>query len=320
MNSFHPSHMYRLWLVGLGTLVLAVLLAGVAFAQESEPVVVTDDQVNAIAKQLYCPVCENIPLDVCPTQACAQWRALIAEKLATGWSESQIKDYFVAQYGDRVLATPPARGLNWLAYVIPPAIFLGMAFILISAFLAWKKPAQIAASGITVTTDDKYALQLEEELKRKEIFETEARSRQEELSHKEILIAEDLRSKEELQDKENLKYTVRKRPVYLSIWLLLILFGNLFFGLGNIIVLFSASSISKVTWMLFAAGVLSLANAGFAVAVWNWKKWGLYGFAISASASFILNLYNERILDGFLGLVGLALMVFLTRPIWKQMD
>ncbi len=38
-----------------------------ALAQGQPP---TDDEVNRIAKQLYCPVCENTPLDVCPTQAC----------------------------------------------------------------------------------------------------------------------------------------------------------------------------------------------------------------------------------------------------------
>ena len=81
-------------------------------AQEPTPRVPSDDAVNAIAKQMYCPVCENTPLDVCPTQACAEWRELIREKLAAGWDEEQIKDYFVLQYGDRVLATPPARGLE----------------------------------------------------------------------------------------------------------------------------------------------------------------------------------------------------------------
>lgn len=34
-----------------------------AFAQGEEP---TDDEVNHIAKQLFCPVCESTPLDVCP--------------------------------------------------------------------------------------------------------------------------------------------------------------------------------------------------------------------------------------------------------------
>ena len=87
----------------LFTLFFGLLIVGVAAAQQPTP---SDDQVNAIAKQLYCPVCENIPLDVCPTTACAQWRELIRQKLADGWSEQQIKEYFVQQYGSRVIGTP----------------------------------------------------------------------------------------------------------------------------------------------------------------------------------------------------------------------
>jgi len=156
------------WLV-LANLVLAILLFGVAHAQESEPLGVTDDQINAVAKQLYCPVCENIPLDVCPTQACAQWRSLIGEKLAAGWSEDQIKDYFVAQYGDRVLATPPARGLNWLVYIIPPvAIILG-AFILYRAMRGWRQPPSVSRQAETGpgASGDEYVTRLEEELRRR---------------------------------------------------------------------------------------------------------------------------------------------------------
>ena len=40
-------------------ILLIAILPGSAAAQGSGP---TDDDVNAIAKQLYCPVCENIPL------------------------------------------------------------------------------------------------------------------------------------------------------------------------------------------------------------------------------------------------------------------
>lgn len=99
-------------------LVLIVIISLVpltaASAQETDPNEPTQDEVNAIAKQLYCPVCENVPLDVCGTQACAQWRELIREKLVEGWTEDEIKEYFSNQYGDRVLSEPPARGLNWL--------------------------------------------------------------------------------------------------------------------------------------------------------------------------------------------------------------
>ena len=149
-------------------LLAAGILVGLALAQESNPTGPTDDAVNAIAKQLYCPVCENIPLDVCGTQACAQWRDLIREKLSQGWTEAEIKQYFVDQYGDRVLATPPARGLNWLVYVIPPLAILAGIYILFRAFQSWKQPtAAPAPEEAPQAGGDEYALRLEEELKKR---------------------------------------------------------------------------------------------------------------------------------------------------------
>ena len=144
--------------------------------QEELPRQPTDDEVNAIAKQLYCPVCENIPLDVCPTLACEQWRGVIRDKLAAGWDEQQIKTYFVNQYGDRVLATPPARGLNWLVYVIPPLVILFGIILLYRAFSAWKKPIEGNATGTGIPATpaqaednlDEYAARLEEELRRRQ--------------------------------------------------------------------------------------------------------------------------------------------------------
>jgi cytochrome c-type biogenesis protein CcmH len=152
--------------LGIG---LLALLAMSGFAQEQMP---SDDEVNAIAKQLYCPVCENVPLDVCPTQACEQWRETIREKLALGWSEDQIKTFFVDQYGDRVLATPPARGLNWIVYLLPPlAVAIGL-IALVTVVRSWRSAAERpSAMGdsdqVQLSPDDPYLAQLEEELKRR---------------------------------------------------------------------------------------------------------------------------------------------------------
>jgi cytochrome c-type biogenesis protein CcmH len=177
MNRFFPRSI-ELLLVLFGVIALTALITTSGSAQEAtQPGLpggatggaVTDDQVNAIAKQLYCPVCENIPLDVCPTQACAQWRALIREKLAAGWTEAQIKDYFVQQYGDRVLATPPARGLNWIVYLLPPVAIVAGVFILYRALIAWKAPAPSNPDqpNLTQAPADEYAARLEEELRRR---------------------------------------------------------------------------------------------------------------------------------------------------------
>jgi cytochrome c-type biogenesis protein CcmH len=147
------------------TILLTGLLVNVARAQQPTP---SDDEVNAIAKQLYCPVCENTPLDVCPTEACRQWRELIRQQLADGWTEDQIKQYFVENYGARVLAEPPRTGLNWLVYLLPPAAILAGAFILFRAMRAWTRPAAPAqASPQVPPQQDEYLAKLEEELRKR---------------------------------------------------------------------------------------------------------------------------------------------------------
>ena len=149
--------------------VVSILPIGAVYAQEATPSGPTDDQINVIAKQLYCPVCENIPLDVCPTQACAQWRALIGEKISQGWTEDEIKTYFVNQYGDRVLASPPARGLNWLVYVIPPVMFVAGGYLLYRAMRTWRasSPQVTEQSPPKGEPEDEYVARIEEELRRR---------------------------------------------------------------------------------------------------------------------------------------------------------
>lgn len=116
------------WLILALAVIMILIPSTIVGAQGESPI--TDDEVNALAEELYCPVCENVPLDVCPTKACAQWRDLIREKMELGWSEKQIKEFFAEQYGDQVLAVPPRRGFNWLIYVLPPLVVLiGMAIV-----------------------------------------------------------------------------------------------------------------------------------------------------------------------------------------------
>jgi cytochrome c-type biogenesis protein CcmH len=147
------------------SILVLLILPGAVAAQGGEP---TDDEVNAIAKQLYCPVCENVPLDVCPTQACEQWREIIRQKLAEGWTEDRIIQYFVDQYGDRVLATPPARGLNWLVYILPPAAFVVGAYVLFRAVRGWSQPAATEEPFPPTAPEDPYILRLEEELQKRD--------------------------------------------------------------------------------------------------------------------------------------------------------
>jgi len=146
-------------------LFFSLLLASPVLAQTEVPTP-SDDDVNAIARQMYCPVCENVPLDVCETKACEQWRELIREKLAAGWTEDQIKEYFVLQYGDRVLAEPPRRGLNWLVYILPPVFFIAGAYILYRVLKRMRKqPEKVEPAEKDGDTSDPYVSRIEEALR-----------------------------------------------------------------------------------------------------------------------------------------------------------
>jgi len=152
---------------GIAFLLLALLFSiqSIALAQDPYP---SDDDVNKIAKKLYCPVCENTPLDVCPTEACRQWREQIREMLIEGKTEKEIIDYFAVTYGERA-AGDPRNKLE--AYLVPSvAILLGLVF-LIGGFRMWRKPLETAPaypkSETKPVPQDEYIARIEEELKKR---------------------------------------------------------------------------------------------------------------------------------------------------------
>ncbi len=128
----------------------------------------TDDDVNDIAKQLFCPTCENIPLDQCGTDACIQWRATISDLLADGNTEADIKAYFVAQHGERVLNVPTARGFGLLLW-LSPLLFAVIALGVYIRFARNTQPVKVVqAAPVTATTPQAdYISQVEAELDRR---------------------------------------------------------------------------------------------------------------------------------------------------------
>jgi len=128
----------KLFLVLL-TIIASFYVVGVVYAQDGQPGYPTDDDVNRVAKKLYCPVCPNTPLDVCETKACQDWRAQIRDQLSQGWTDQQIIDYFVTQYGERVLAEPQRKGFTSLVWFLPlTAVLIGTG-VVYEILKSWRK-------------------------------------------------------------------------------------------------------------------------------------------------------------------------------------
>src|SRR3990170_4195057 len=137
-------------LLALVTILASLLAVATVHAQEGMGYVPTDDEVNRIAKQLYCPVCPNTPLDVCETKACQDWRAQIKDQLGQGWTDQQVIDYFVTQYGERVLAEPKRSGFTAFVWLLP-VLALGIGTIaLVQLGRSWmaRRIAPAAAAAL----------------------------------------------------------------------------------------------------------------------------------------------------------------------------
>jgi cytochrome c-type biogenesis protein CcmH len=150
------------------TLLAAVAAAFVVAAVQAQGNV-TDNDVNEIAKGLYCPVCPNTPLDVCETQACQDWREDIRSRLSAGWTKEQITDYFVEQYGEQVLAEPKRRGFTSMVWILPVvALVLGIV-VVSQALCSWKTVQRVTATADPLTALNPETLaQIEQELRQLE--------------------------------------------------------------------------------------------------------------------------------------------------------
>ena len=147
-------------------LLAALLTVTIVYAQAGQIKTPTDDDVLRVAKQLYCPVCPNTPLDVCETKACQDWRAQIRDELSQGWTDQQIIDYFVAQYGQRVLAEPQRKGFTSLVWFLPLlAVLLGLG-IVYEVLRNWRKQkAVVTISSPTPQIPDEVLQKIEREIR-----------------------------------------------------------------------------------------------------------------------------------------------------------
>src|SRR5712691_6339120 len=96
-----------------------------------------DQRVHDVASQLKCPVCQGESVADSPSTISQQMRGVIRQQLQQGQSEQQIIQYFESRYGNTILWSPPKQGFTILAWIIPIAILLSGAFLLMLVVRGW---------------------------------------------------------------------------------------------------------------------------------------------------------------------------------------
>ncbi len=151
-------------------LVIIFLFAHIApaHAQTPQPTPVPDDAVNTISRGLYCPVCQNVTLEACPTEACSRWREQVRELIGQGKSETEIRQYFIEKFGMRTVGVPTDTTGQILTIALPFALVLIVGgFLAIQAVRRRSKVNTLVpeAAEQSIPLDTDYVARLEQELK-----------------------------------------------------------------------------------------------------------------------------------------------------------
>ena len=85
-----------------------------------------------------CPTCHTT-LDQSDAAAAQQIKAEIARRIGECWSTKQIEDELVANFGQGILAAPPHKGFDLLAWWLPIAGVVAGAALLALGVWRWTR-------------------------------------------------------------------------------------------------------------------------------------------------------------------------------------
>jgi cytochrome c-type biogenesis protein CcmH len=143
----------------LAALVAALVFAGPALAQECASLADLEDE-------LVCPTC-NTTLELSRAPVADRMRAYVRERVEACATKDEIKAELVAQFGEEVLAAPPKRGFNWLAWAFPLAgLALAGAVVTLLARRWLRGRAEAAPLAASSRVDPELERRLDDELAR----------------------------------------------------------------------------------------------------------------------------------------------------------
>ncbi len=144
--------------------VLVLLTVAAAFAA---PAAAHDrPSLTKLESEIVCPVCKPETLDQSDSPIAVRMKAFIKQRIAAGDSEAQIKSKLVAQFGEEVLASPPRKGFNLLAWWLPIGGIVAGAALLGFGAWRWSRTREAVAAVPAPPLEPELERRVDEELAR----------------------------------------------------------------------------------------------------------------------------------------------------------
>jgi cytochrome c-type biogenesis protein CcmH len=149
----------------------ALVLGTVLLLAVQQPVL-AEDTVTDVGEGLMCMCGCGSLLTSCLHAECGVQKEMITyieQALDRGESSGQIAAFFVSQYGDEVLSTPPKKGFNLVAWILPfVALLLGGGIVYL-VLTKWVRRGQEVVPArrevdLLEAQDEEYRERLERDL------------------------------------------------------------------------------------------------------------------------------------------------------------
>ncbi len=146
--------MKRWWIAWLALAAVVVIAIAVLVAR-SHPSSSPSARASRLARELACPVCTGESVADSNAPESRAIRIDIAKRIHDGQDDTEIRDAYVAIYGEHVLLTPSNRGLGVVAWGLPVlAIVIGAGGIALAVRRGSRTP-RLAATADDIAVVEK---------------------------------------------------------------------------------------------------------------------------------------------------------------------
>ena len=129
---------YKIILFGSALIALFFISPVIAQFHNEEALQKAAKELN---DRIMCPICPGQTIAQSNNETSTQMRNLVLKKLRQGETTEEILQYFESKYGERAMAKPSKKGLNFMLWFLP---FILVALLLIGIYYLiqhWSKKA-----------------------------------------------------------------------------------------------------------------------------------------------------------------------------------
>lgn len=104
------------------SLFIALVVATSAFAVEPDEILkdaTLEARARALSQTLRCMVCQNESIDESNAPLARDLRLLVRERIRKGDSDTEVREFLVARYGEFILLEPRFSPRTWLLWSVP---------------------------------------------------------------------------------------------------------------------------------------------------------------------------------------------------------